>query len=498
LKISQETEETMALTITSEPLENRQLALHVQVDQDRVDAELRKAAAKVAGEVRIPGFRKGKAPYNTVVRYVGLPALFDEFLEPLGEQVYREVLQETKLEPYAMAQLDLEGIEPLTYKYIVPLDPEIQLGDYRALRVEPPMVEIDDSDVDARLDEMREEHATYGEVNRPSQYGDMLTIDVKSVLVAAEGAADEPTVVLDETDWDITPDQENPMEPPGFDEALLGMVPGDEKDFTLTWPADSQSIYAGKAANFHVKLHKIQAHAAPALDDAFAQLIGPDFPTLGDLKASIRKELTEEAQAEAESAYLEEALDALVAQSTLVYPPVVIEDQIDVMINEFERQLRQYGIDSIQTYLRQIDQTIEQYRDSLRETAERVARRNLVISELYRLEGIEVTDEDIDARVKAMLGEGREDDAESNRALREMMLSGPGRAVLESQILNDKALDRLLAIVRGDELPPLPEPKPAAETPTVETPTGDAETAPMTADAAPAPEGAAPEPDSEV
>ncbi len=488
----------MSLTITTEPLDNRQLALRVQVDQARVDVELRKAAAKLAGELRIPGFRKGKAPYHTVVRYVGLPALFEEFLEPLGEQVYREALSETTLEPYAIAQLDLEGLDPLTYKFIVPLDPEIVLGDYRALRVEAPTAEVDEADVDARLEELRDEHATYGEVTRPSQYGDMLTVDVKSILAAEENAEGDPTVVLDESDWDVTPDRDNPMDPPGLDEALLGMVPGDEKSFTLSWPADSQSIYAGKAANFNVKLHKIQAHEAPALDDAFAQLIGPDFPTLDDLKASIRKELTDQATAEAENAYLEKALDALVAQSTLVYPPVVVEDQIDVMINEFERQLRQHGIENVQAYLRQIDQTMEQYRESLRETAERVARRNLVISELYRLEGIEMTEEDIAARVKAMLGEESEDDPESNRALREMMFNGAGRAVLESQILNDKALDRLLAIVRGDELPPLPEPQPADETPVAEAaPVATAEAVTEAVTEADAPAEAAPEPGSE-
>ena len=471
----------MPLTITTESLDDRQLALRVQVDQARVDAELQKAARKVAGQVRIPGFRKGKAPYNTVVRYVGLPALFEEFLEPLGEAIYREALEEAKLEPYAIAQLDLEGIEPLTYKYIVPLEPEIDLGDYRALRVEDTPTEVDEADVDARLDEMREEYATYGEVDRPSQYGDMLTVDVKSVLVAEEGAADtEPTVVLEETDWDITPDQENPMEPPGFDEALLGMKPGDEKTFTLSWPADSQSIYAGKAANFQVKLHKIQAADAPALDDAFAQMVGPDFQTIDDLRASVRAEIANEAKAEADNAYLEKALDALVAQSTLAYPPVVVEDQIDVMTQEFERQLRQYGIENLDGYLHQIDQDMQQYRDSLRETAERIARRNLVISELYRLEGIEATEADIDTRISAMLGEENPEGAESNRALRDMMRNGPGRAVLESQILNDKALDRLLAIVRGEELPPLPEP--VAETAAVEAD----ESAPEAEEAAPA------------
>lgn len=470
----------MALKIKSEPMEDRQMALHVEVDQERVENELRKAARKVAGQYRIPGFRQGKAPYSVVVQYVGLPTLFNEFIEPLGQEIYQQALEEIDFEPYAQAQLDIDSLEPLTYKFTVPLEPEIDLGDYRSLRVEEPAVEVTDEEINERLEEYREEYAEYGEVDRPSEYGDLLTIDVKSVIVddeAAEGA--EPTVVLDETDWDVTPDQENPMEPPGFDEALLGMRPGEQKEFTLEWPADSQSIYAGKKAKFNVTLHTIQAHSKPELNDEFAQLVGPDFKTLDDLKNNIRESLLEERKAEAENEFLDKALDALVAQAKMVYPPVVVEDQIDVMVNELERQLRQFGIEDVEDYLRQIGQDLAQYRESLRPNAEVIARRNLVISELYTQEGIEVTEEEIEERINRMVGEmgEGEEESDSTQALREMMRSGSGRAVIESQVLQEKALDRLLAIVRGEELPPKPEPK-------AESAAGEAEAAAATDESA--------------
>lgn len=474
----------MALNIKSEPMEDRQMSLLVEVDQDRVDSELRKAARKVARQYRIPGFRQGKAPYTVVLQYVGLPTLFNEFIEPLGQEIYQKALEEVDFEPYAQAQLDIDSLEPLTYKFVVPLEPEIDLGDYRSLRVEEPAAEVTDEEIDEELDEYLEEYAEYGEVDRPSEYGDLLTIDVKSVIVDDE--AEEPTVVLDETDWDVTPDQENPMEPPGFDEALLGMRPGEEKEFTLEWPADSQSIYAGKQAKFNVTLHKIEAHSKPELNDEFAQMVGPDFKTLDDLKNNIREGLLEDRKAEAEAEYLDKALDALVAQSTMVYPPVVVEDQIDVMVNELERQLRQYGIESAEEYLRQMGQDLEQYRESLRENAEVIARRNLVISELYAQEGLEVTDEEVEERANRMIGDmggDAEDESDSTKALREMMLSGSGRAVIESQVLQEKALDRLLAIVRGEELPPKPEPK--AESAEAEAAAEDeAETAETTDEAA--------------
>jgi trigger factor len=463
-------------------MEQRQLAMRVEVDQARVDQELRKAARKAAAEYRIPGFRKGKAPYHLIVQYVGLPTLFNEFIEPLGQEIYPQAIEEAKIEPYAIAQLDIESLEPLTYTFIVPLEPEVNLGDYRSLRVDPPTLEVSDEEVETELQALRSGFSAYGEVDRPSEFGDLLTLDVKSVIIpdageapageapegeAGEAATPESLVVLDETDWDVTPDAENPMDPPGFDEALLGMRPGDEKEFVLGWPADSRSIHAGKQATFHVKLHKIQANSEPALDDTFAQMVGPDFPTLDDLKANVRETLTEEKQGALEEEYIDLVMDALLAQSVLDYPPAVVEDQLDTMMTQMERQLREYGFPSMEQYLQQMGQTVEQYRDSIREQAELTAKRNLLISEIYRLEGIEATDEDIHARVDEIVGveamEG-EEAAESAQAFRNMLLSGSGRAVLESQILQEKSVARILAIARGEEVPP-PAPKPADDEP---------------------------------
>jgi trigger factor len=463
----------MSLTIRTEPMEDRQLALKVEVAQERVEQELRKAARKLAGQYRIPGFRKGKAPYHIVTQYVGLPALFDEFIEELGQEVYRTAIEQEKIEPYAMAALDIETLEPLTYSFVVPLEPEIDLGDYRSLRVEEEEPVIDEAEIDEQLEAAREQYSAWADVDRPSQYGDTLTIDIKSVIVPADGEDDggtddapdgEQTVVLDETDWDVTLDPDNPMDPPGLDDALLGLSPGDEKEVTLSWPAESQSIYAGKQALFQIKVHKIQSLEKPEMNDELAQLIGPDFNTVEDLRNSIRAEMIEAKKAEADESYMEKALDALVEQSTMVYPPVVVEDQIDAMVNEFDRQLRQYGIDGVSNYLSQIGQSMEEYRESLREQAEIAARRNLVISELYQLEGLEATDEDVEERIQSMFGDVDEEHAEAAEAYRNMMRSDAGRSILGSQILQQKALERLLAIARGEEVPePVRKPEAAAE-----------------------------------
>ncbi len=435
----------MSLQITKEERENRELLLTIEVEQSRVDEELRKAARKVASNYKIPGFRPGKAPFHVIAQQVGLPALYNEFLEKLGEEVYRDALEQEGLEPYARGNLEDVSLEPLTYKLVMPMDPSIDLGDYRALRLEESEPEVDEAAVDTQLEEYRDQHANWEEVDRPSQYGDRINLDVHSVIPATEDG-DEEIVVFDETDWDVTPDETDPMEPAGFDEALLGLVAGDEKEFDLSWPEDSQSIHAGKTAHFQVQINRLEGYIKPELDDEFAQLIGPDFETVDDLKNSIRDSLREQAKAQADNEYLEKVLTTLLEQSTLHYPTVVVEDQIDSMLNDIQMQLRRFGIEDMEFYYRQTGQSQEEMRASLREDAVKQAERNLVISEILRTETLEVSDEEMEERI-ALLTQG--DDTENSEQLAAFLRNESGRAVLESQLLRDKAIERILAIARG-------------------------------------------------
>ena len=185
----------MALKITTEPREERQLGVRIEVDPERVEKELRKAARKAASDYRIPGFRKGKAPYHIVVQMVGLPTLYNEFVDELGQELYKEAIEQEKLEPYATAALEDVEFEPLAYKLLIPLEPEIDLGDYRALRVEEEPVAVSDEDIDARLATYQDQHSGWQEVTRPSQYGDLMNINVRSVIINDDPDAEE-TVVL--------------------------------------------------------------------------------------------------------------------------------------------------------------------------------------------------------------------------------------------------------------------------------------------------------------
>jgi len=445
----------MSFTVKTEPRENRQLAVTIEVDQQRVEQELRKAAAKIAQQYAIPGFRKGKAPYHIIVQQVGLQGLYSEFIDELGEELFRKALEQENIQPYAQSSLEDIQLDPLTYRLVVPLEPTVKLGDYRSLRVEEEPVQVDPAEIDRRLEMYREEYADWREVERPCTYGDLVTMDVKSVIVREDGeAGEEGEVVLDETDWEVTLDEEHPLEPAGLDREILGMRAGEEKEFVIAWPADSQSIYAGKRAKFFVKIKKVEAYEKPELNDDFAKLVGPDYETLEDLRNAIAESLAEEASKEAQRQYADKVLDALVEISELDYPPVVVEDQIDAMLNDIDRRIRQMGLDGLEAFLQQTGRTIESYREQLRPGATQIARRNLVLSEVIRQEGIEASEEEIEAHVRRMLGTEAEGEIDpSMRELADFLRSGPGRPMVISQVLTEKAIQFLEALARGQEPP---------------------------------------------
>jgi len=446
----------MSIKVTTEPKEHRQLALTIEVDDERFEKEMRKAARKVANQYKVPGFRKGKAPYSVIRHHFGVGALVEEFLDDLGQEMYKAALEQEGIESYGIGAMDDVEMDPLRYHVTVPLVPEVKLGDYRSLRVEAPPVEVDESEVQARIDQILERESAYGEVDRPSEYGDLMNVDVKAVVLDAEGNETD-TIVLDESDWDITPDGDNPMEPAGFDAALLGMVPGDEKTFEIDWPQESASMYAGSRVRFHVVLHSTQAYTTPELTDEVAQSVGPDFETAEDLIERVRENLREEAAGEAENEFITTILDRLVEMSEIDYPPIAVEMQIDQMLRTMDTRVRQMGLKGLDDYLEFTNLTLEEYREKQREDAEEILRHNLVLSEIAVTENISVSDEEIAQYVSETFGDldenATEEEIDSRQRLIEMMQDGAGRMAAVEQIMTEKTFALLKAIARGEEVP---------------------------------------------
>ena len=448
----------MTLTVTTEPMDSRQLAMTIEVAEERIDQEMRKAARKVAQQVRIPGFRKGRVPFHILLQFVGREAIVSEFVDELGQEVYKEALEQEGLEPYFIGSLDNVDMEQeVRFHLTVPLPPEVKLGEYRDLRVEEEEVEVEEEEVQERVQAILEQNADYVEADRPSQYGDLMTIDLKGVALDDDGNETE-TVVFDEEDWDVTPDQENPMEPAGLDEELVGLAPGEEKSFEIAWPEDSPSMYAGSTVRFSAKVHKTQAFETPSdLTDEIAQNFGPDFETASDLLENLRENAQQEAAQQAETEHVQKVLNELVDMSDLSYPPVAVDLEIDRLVRNFDMQIRQMGIQGLEQFLEMSGQTIEEYRESMRGGAETSLRIELALEELAKCENLTVSDEEFEAHIGDVAEPLPEDaDEETLKArfdMLDMMRAEHTRPLIESEILRNKSVELILAIARGEDIP---------------------------------------------
>ncbi len=448
----------MTLTVSTTPLESRQLSMTIEVAEERIDQEMRKAARKVAQQVRIPGFRKGRVPFHILVQYVGREGIISEFVDKLGEEVYKEALEQEGLEPFYLGSLQKVDMEQeVRFHLTVPLPPEVKLGEYRSLRLEEEEAEVDEEQIQGRIQAILEQNADYADADRPSQYGDLMTIDVRGAVLDAEGNETD-TVVFDEDDWDVTPDEENPMEPAGLDEALLGLSTGEEKTFEIAWPEDSPSLYAGNTVRFGVKVHGIQSFQTPTeMTDEIAQNFGPDFETVADLHENIRENALEEAKQQADLAYVQKVLEGLVEMSDIDYPPVAVEMEIDRIVRNFDMRVRQMGLKGMEQYLELTNQSVEEYRESLREEAERSLLTELALVEFAQCEHLKVSDEEFEEHIGNVAGplpeDADEEAAKAHAELLEMMRADHSRPLVDSEILKDKSIKMLLAIARGEEVP---------------------------------------------
>jgi trigger factor len=424
------------LKVTRTDLDERQVELKIEVDPKRVEDALRVQARRISREYNIPGFRRGKAPYRTIVQRFGREALLQQALEDLGQEIYKEALESEELEPYSAGSLEDMQLDPLVLTMRVPLQPVVDLGDYRELRLEPPVVSVDEEEIAAELEELRLDNVILEPAGeRPAALGDVVALDVEAEV---DGES-----FISEDDYDLMLDVEDTSFTTGFVEQIVGLTAGEEKSFTLALPEDEGE------AEYSVKLLAIMNRILPELDDDLARTVG-DFDTLEELRQDIHDNLLEQAQRQAEREYTESVIEALVDQSQVEYPPDLVEDQLDDMLEDLKNRLQGQGI-SFDDYLKLTGQAEEAFRESNRPAAEKSARRGLVMSELARAEELGVEEGEIDQRIADMAATFG---GEQNQQLLQLLSAPENLRSVVNNLLTDKVVERLLAIARG-EAPPL-------------------------------------------
>lgn len=365
------------MKVETERLENCQMALTIEVDEERTQRALRNAARRISRQAKIPGFRPGKAPYNIVARMVGKEALYQEVVDELGEAVYKEALDEAGFEPFGQAQLTDYETDPLVLKMVVPLAPLVELGDYRQMRLEANEETIRaEEEVNNALIKIQEQNAFWEPVKRPAQWGDLAIVDI-------EGTVKGETVIGNE-ERELILEADSPYPLPGFGDKLLGMAVNEQREFTLTYPEDSENKeLAGQPAHFNVHLQDLKEKVAPDIDDDLARTVG-SYETLKDLKAELRREL----QAKAEADFTDRALTALVERAKIEFPPTMLEKEIDDWLEDLDLRLKKQSL-NLDNYLQMRKLTKEEFRKEISPEVEERLKRSLTLGKFIELEGLE-------------------------------------------------------------------------------------------------------------
>jgi trigger factor len=455
------------MKVTTERLEDCQIKAVVELDAAEIDKKLRETARKLSRQFDMPGYRRGRAPFHAVIRIFGREAVQQQALEDFGNELYEQTLEEIEFEPYEAGELEEVEWDPFRMTILVPIQPEVDLGDYRDVRVDYEVEEVTDEQVEAYLADLQQEHAQWVPVERPAAMGDQVVLDM-------EGKAGDELIMSNEGyEMVLEPDETYPL--PGFHEQVVGMSAGEEKTFTLTMPEDeSEEEVAGQEADVVVTLHAVKEQDMPELDDDLAMMVG-DYETLDDLRDDVRTRLETEASQKAESEYLDKVLDAFVEAATQIeYPSQAIDRETDFSLNQMERNLAGSGL-QLDSYLSMIGKTREAYRRELRPAAETRLQRRLVLNEIGEREGLAVDPEEIEAEIERMAEMFGPEGQEMIATLQ----TAEGRVMVANDLLTGKSQERATQIAKG-EAPPLDEeaePEEDVGEPDSEAETGAPETA---------------------
>lgn len=464
------------MNIQTEHLENQLVRLTVTIEMGRLDDAKQKAARKVANQIRIPGFRKGKVPYHILIKNGLEGEILNQAVENLSQDIYREALQANDhLDPYGPGTFeDFKLEDGPVFIYTVPLQPVAKLGDYRAVRRDYTAPEVTDEMVDRSLKRLQEEEAEAEEITEPIVLGNRVTFDLHSTfaddpkpLEAKEGDAEADTEAEDERPAkgvqfahehgaQITLAVEDDPILPGFAEKLVGANVGDELEFELTVPEDDPAYedIAGRLVQFNVSIEKVEKVVLPELNDEFAQKVSEEDPegqlqTIDELKAKLHESIKTQLERQAKNTFVESVIEAFVEQAEISFPDAMLEDQIQDKIEAFKGRLQQQGV-GLDMYMRVMNMTVEQLQEQYREPAAEDLKRIIVLRELLKEERISATSEDIQAKIDEMLIPFA-----GNEEIRKLFDNESTRISVLNEVLQERLYDRIFDIATGAELPDL-------------------------------------------
>ncbi|MBU8905077.1 trigger factor [Desertibacillus haloalkaliphilus] len=386
------------MTAKWEKLEGNQGVLTVDVEAEKVDAALDQAFKKVRNQVNVPGFRKGKVPRSLFEQKFGVESLYQDALDILLPEAYAQAIDEAGIEPVDRPDIDIDQMEKgsnLIFKANVTVKPEVQLGEYKGLEVEEKDVTVADEDVENELKQLQENQAELVVVeDQAIENGDTAVMDFEGFVdgEAFEGGQAENYSLEIGSGQFI----------PGFEEQLVGLKAGDEKDVEVTFPEEYHSEdLAGKPATFKVKVHEVKRKELPALDDEFAKDVNENVETLDELKQELKDKLVKDKEHEADHHKRDTVVEAAAENATIDIPEAMITTEVDRMLQEFSQRLQAQGM-TIDMYYQFAGTDEEGMREQFKSDAEKRVRINLTLEAIADAENIEVSEEDVEKEFEKM------------------------------------------------------------------------------------------------
>ena len=360
-----------------------------------MESGVNKAYMKARKSIQLPGFRKGKAPRKMIEAMYGAHVFYEDGLEEIFPEIYDFAIAKQDFKAIGrpnLTDMQIGDDNIVTLTLTTEVYPEVTLGQYKGLEVEKEEVNVTDEQVQAELDRMAQNVASTETVERPAKMGDTANIDFEGFdngVPFEGGKGDNFDLKLGSGQF-----------VPGFEEQIVGMSAGEEKDIDITFPEDYHKELAGKAVVFHVKLNKVTETIVPEQDDEFAKDVS-EFDTLDELKADIRAKALENAKKQADSAFEQAAVDKAAENTTVDMPKALVENELDIQMERFGYQLQMSGY-SMEQYAKMMGGDVSTMRNAFRPAAEKQAKISVTLEKIAEVEGITASDEDIEAEFKSL------------------------------------------------------------------------------------------------
>lgn len=386
------------MNIKSVEKNGNQATVVVEIDKELMESGVNKAYLKARKNIMIPGFRKGKAPRKMIESLYGAHVFYEDGLEEIFTEVYDFAIASQDFKAIgrpSLADMQIADDGAVTLTLTTETYPEVTLGQYKGLEVEKNEVSVSDQQVQAELDRMAQNVASTETLDRAAEMGDTANIDFEGFDngVPFEGGKGD--------NFDLKLGSGSFV--PGFEEQIVGMTAGEEKDIDITFPENYHADLAGKAVVFHVKLNKLSVTIVPDQDDEFAKDVS-EFDTLEELKADIRAKALEEAEKQAAKAFEQACVEKAAENVELEMPKALVEAELDNQMERFAYQLQMSGY-SMEQYAKMMGGDVNTMRSAFRPAAEKQAKINVTLAKIIEAEGITVSDEEIEAEYQDLAKE---------------------------------------------------------------------------------------------